>query len=71
MKLHFYLEENGNEKDYDQEGNIIYELNKGYGKVVEYNDDGKNLFEGKIFQWKKMKKDKECNYSDDLIFESE
>ena len=35
-----------NGKGYDEEGNIIYELKNGNGKVKEYNDNGDLEFEG-------------------------
>ena len=35
-----------NEKDYDKNGNIIYELKNGNGKVKEYNECNKLKFLG-------------------------
>ena len=48
-------------KGYDENGNIIYELNNGNGKVKEYDDDGKLKFEGKYLNGKKSGKGKEYN----------
>ena len=42
-----------NGKGYDEEGNIIYELNNGNGKVKEYDYDGILIFE-----WNKKQKRK-------------
>ena len=60
-----------NGKGYDENGNIIYELINGNGKVKEYNDNGKLLFEGEYLNGKRWNgKGKE--YSGiRLIFEGE
>ena len=44
-----------NGKGYDEDGNKIYELNNGNGKVKEYDDDGKLKFEGKYLNGKKSR----------------
>ena len=48
----FYNKYNG--KGYDENGNIIYELKNGTGKVKEYNDDNL-IFEGEYLNGKKWK----------------
>ena len=47
-----------NGKGYDENGNIIYELINGNGKVKEYNNNGKLVFEGEYLNYKKMEKEK-------------
>ena len=42
----FLYNKKWNGKGYDKKGNIIYELIKGNGKVKEYNDNGKLIYEG-------------------------
>ena len=44
-----------NGKGFDENGNIIYELNNGDGNVKEYDDNGKLKFEGKYLNGKKSK----------------
>ena len=46
-----------NGKGYDSNGNIIYELIKGNGKVKEFLDD-KVIFDGEYKNGKKMVKEK-------------
>ena len=46
-----------NGKGYDENGNIIYELNKGTGKVKEYLYN-KLIFEGEYLNGEKMEKPK-------------
>ena len=60
-----------NGKGYDENGNIIYELINGNGKVKEYDIyDGKLIFEGEYLNGKRNGKGKE--YDDGkLIFEGE
>ena len=48
-----------NGKGYDENGNIIYELNNGNGKVKEYNYNGNILFDGEYLNGKKNGKGKE------------
>ena len=46
-------------KGYDKNGNIIYELKNGNGKVKEYDIDNKTLrFEGEYLMEKEMEKEK-------------
>ena len=42
----FSMVKKWNGKGYDENGNIIYELINGNGKVKEYDATGKNIFEG-------------------------
>ena len=61
-----------NGKGYNKNGNIIYELTKGNGKVKEYNDyDGKIMFEGKYLNGKRNGKGKEYDNIGKIIFEGE
>ena len=50
-------------KGYDKNGNIIYELNNGNGKVKEYNWKGRLIFKGEYKNGKKNGKGKD--YEDD------
>ena len=66
----FYKKFNG--KGYDENGNVIYELKNGNGKVKEYSDiDGKLTFEGEYINGKRNEKGKEFNENDSLNFEGE
>ena len=61
-----------NGKGYDENGNIIYELNKGNGKVKEYDNYSKKLkFEGEYKNRKKNGFGKEFNCCGNLLFEGE
>ena len=60
---------NGN--GYDENGNIIYELIKGNGKVKEYDYDGSLRFEGEYKNGKRNGKGKEYDFKGILIFEGE
>jgi len=58
-----------NGKGYDENGNIIYELINGNGKVKEYEDD-KLKYEGEYLNGKRNGKGKEYNYdSHKILFE--
>ena len=46
-------EERWNGKGYDENGNIIYELINGNGKVKEYFNKGKLIFEGEYLNDKR------------------
>ena len=59
-----------NGKGYDKNGNIIYELINGNGKVKEYNYDGELKFEGEYLNGKKNGQGKEY-YKGRLEFEGE
>ena len=65
----FYKKWNG--KGYDENGNIIYELINGNGKVKEYNEDGKLEFEGEYLNCKRNGKGKEYGLLNKLKFEGE
>ena len=55
----FLYNKKWNGKGYDENGNIIYELINGNGKVKEYNDKGKLIFEGEYLNSKENGKGKE------------
>ena len=59
-----------NGKGYDENGNIIYELNNGNGRIKEYNE-GILIFEGEYLNGKRNGKCKEYDYNENLIFEGE
>jgi len=44
---------------YDYEGNVIYELSNGNGKIREYNKRGKLIYEGEFLNGKRHGKGKE------------
>ena len=60
-----------NGKGYDENGNIIYELINGNGKVKEYQFDGKLRFEGEYLNGKRNGKGKEYDICKGLIYEGE
>ena len=61
-----------NGKGYDENGNIIYELINGNGKVKEYYYDGKLIFEGEYLNGKKNGYGKDYYYDNGkLEFEGE
>ena len=60
-----------NGKGYDENGNLIYELINGNGKVKEYNFGGKLLFEGEYMNGKRNGKGKEYDEDGELIYEGE
>ena len=57
-----------NGKGYDENGNIIYEVIKGNGKVREYNINGEFEFEGEYLNGKRHGKGKEYQHA---VFEGE
>ena len=59
-------------KGYDENNNIIYELNNGNGKCREYNN-GSLMFEGEYLNGERFNgKGKEYfSYPDKLLFEGE
>ena len=60
-----------NGKGYDENGNIIYELKNGNGKVKEYYHN-KLIFEGEYLNGQRWNgKGKEYNYNGELEFEGE
>ena len=62
-----------NGKGYDKDGNIIYELKNGCGRVKEYDDDGILVFEGEYLNGKRWNGKGKENYifSETLRFECE
>ena len=60
-----------NGKGYDKDGNRIYEVINGNGKVKEYNDKGKLEYEGRYLNGKKNGKGKEFDKNGRVIFEGE
>ena len=60
-----------NGKGYDENGNIIYELINGNGKVKEYNKEGVLIFDGEYLNGKMNGKGKEYDYKGNLRFEGE
>ena len=61
-----------NGKGYDEKQNIIYELEEGKWKVMEYNYyNNKLIFEGEYLKGERNGRGKEYNYSGKLIFEGE
>ena len=61
-----------NGKGYDENGNIIYELINGNGKVKEYYSGGKLKFEGEYLNGKRNGKGKEYNlFTGELEYEGE
>ena len=69
-KLEYACDKKWNGKGYDKNGNIIYELNNGTGKVKEYDKVGYLLFEGEYLNGWRNGKGKEY-WNDILIFEGE
>ena len=67
----FLFDRKYNGKGYDENGNVIYELINGNGKVKEYNVFGKLEFEGEYLNGKRNGKGKEYDYSGELIYEGE
>ena len=65
----FYKKWNG--KGFDENGNIIYELINGNGKVKEYDLDSRLEYEGEYLNGKRNGKGKEYNYNGELIFEGD
>ena len=60
-----------NGKGYDENGNIIYELINGSGRIRKFNNFGKLFFEGEYLNGKRNGKGKEYNENGILIFEGE
>ena len=67
----FLFERKYNGKGYDKNGNIIYELINGNGKVKEYYDVGILKFEGEYLNGKRHGKGKEYYENGILLFEGE
>ena len=68
----FLYNKKWNGKGYDEDGNIIYELIDGNGKVKEYYDwNGKLMFEGEYLDGRRNGKGKEYDCYGDIIYEGE
>jgi len=70
MKVNLDIIINIMEKDM-MNGNIIYELINGNGKVKEYDDDGNLKYEGEYLNGKRNGKGKEYSCEGNLLFEGE
>ena len=66
-----YINHKYNGKGYDEDGNIIYELKNGTGKVKEYNYNGQLIFEGEYLNGLRNGKGKEFDNFGELEFEGE
>ena len=66
----FLFDKKKSGKGYDENGNIIYEINNGTGNVKIYYDD-KLFYEGELLNYKKHGKGKEYNFDEELLFEGE
>jgi len=58
-------------KTYDEKLNVIYEINNGTGKIRQYNDELKIIFEGEFFKGKRKGKGVEYDSYGRIIFEGE
>ena len=67
----YRLDRKWNGKGYDKNGNIIYELINGNGKVKEYYYGDILRFEGEYLNGKKNGKGKEYSEDGELIFEGD
>ena len=67
----YLFDKKWNGKGYDENGNIIYELINGTGKVKEYNEFGELQFEGEYLNGKKNGKGKEYDEAGFPKFERE
>ena len=70
-KGEFLFNKKWNGKGFDENGNVIYELINGNGKVKEYDDKGKLRFEGEYLNGKRNGKGKEYYDDGKLKFEGE
>ena len=66
----YYDNKKWNGKGYDENGNIIYELNNGKGQIREYSE-GILIYEGGYLNGKRNGKCKEYDYNGNLIFDGE
>ena len=67
----YLLDKFYNGKGYDENGNVIFELKNGNGKVIEYYDNGNIKFEGEYLNGKKHGKGKEYNREGKLNYDGE
>ena len=66
----YLFDKKWNGKGYDENGNIIYELKNGNGKVKEYHDFiDKLIFEGEYINGKRNGNGKEYDNNGNIIFE--
>ena len=56
-------------KGYDENGNILYELKNGNGKVKDYDDNGNLIFEGEFLNGQANGNGKEFYPDGNLEFE--
>ena len=66
----YFYGQKWNGRGYDKNGNIIYELINGTGKIKEFNDNGNLIFEGEYLNGERNGKGKEY-FRGKLIFEGE
>ena len=67
----YFYNKKWNGKGYDENGNIIYILNNGNGKIREYYDNGKIKFEGEYLNDVRNGKGKEYDQKGRIKFEGE
>ena len=68
----YLFDKKWNGKGYDENGNIIYEIINGSGKVKEYDIKDMLIFEGEYLNGERNGKGKEfANIKDKIIFEGE
>ena len=67
----FLLYKKWNGKGYDENGNVIYEIINGTGKVIEYDEYGNLKFVGEYLNGEKNGYGKEYEMDNKLIFEGE
>ena len=67
----FLFDKKWNIKGYDENGNIIYEIKEGKGKIKEFNNEGALIFEGELLNGDRNGFGKEFNSEGKLIFEGE
>ena len=60
-----------NGKIYNENGNLVYEIKNGYGKVKEYHENGVLKFDGEYLNGKRNGKGKEYDWNGVLIFEGD
>ena len=72
FKGEFLFDKKFNGKGFDENGKVIYELNKGTGKIKEYDYyKGFLLYEGEYLNGRRNGKGKEYNEHGNLIYEGE
>ena len=70
FKGEYLFDRKYNGKGYDENGNLVYEIKNGAGKVKEFDNNFKLLFEGEYYFGRRNGKGKEYNCGK-LIFEGE